>query len=113
MNIIRGNDTIARAVRLIFFILPIVYVSEILGTTIHEVLGHGLSAVLLGGQFSGFIVKWDTMGWAFADLPSGAPVTHHILNLASGIIVTTVCGAILWGLVFLFRRRPDIQLSYL
>jgi len=113
MNIIHGNNTIARAVRLTFFVLPIVYVAEILSTTIHEVVGHGLTAVLLGGQFSGFIVKWDTMGWAFADLPVEAPVTHHILFLASGIIVTTLCGAILWGLVFFFRRRPDIQLALL
>jgi hypothetical protein len=113
MKIIGGNKIIARTIMPAFFILPIVYVSEILGTTIHEVLGHGLSAVLLGGQFSGFAVKWDTMGWAFADIPAGAPVTHHILNLASGIIVTTLCGVILWGLVFLFRKRPDIQLALL
>lgn len=113
MNIIHGNNTIARTIRLAFFALPIVYVAEILGTTIHEVLGHGLSAVLLGGQFSGFTVKWDTMGWAFADLPIEAPVTHHILFLASGIIAATICGVILWGLVFLFRRRPDIQLALL
>ena len=57
MNIIRGNNTITRTIRLAFFALPIVYVAEILGTIIHEVLGHGLSAVLLGGQFSGFTVK--------------------------------------------------------
>ena len=51
------------------------------------------------------------MGWAFADLTPGTPA--HILYLASGIIATTVCGAILWGLVFFFRRRPDIQLALL
>ncbi|MFC1792500.1 hypothetical protein ACFL3Q_02815 [Planctomycetota bacterium] len=113
MNIIRGNNTITRTVRLAFFILPIVYVAGILGTTIHEVLGHGLSAVILGGQFSGFIVKWDAMGGAFASIPAGAPVTYHILHLASGIIATTLCGVILWGLVFFFRRRPDIQLALL
>jgi hypothetical protein len=113
MKIIVGNKIIARTVRLAFFILPIVYVAEILGTTIHEVLGHGLSAVLLGGQFSGFAIKWDTMGWALADIPAGATVTYDILFSASGIIATTVCGMILWGLVFLFRRRPDIQLALL
>jgi hypothetical protein len=113
MNIIRGNNTIARTIRLTFFVLPLVYVSEVLGTTIHEVLGHGLSAVLLGGQFSGFAIKWDTMGWALADIPAGATVTYHILFSASGIIATTVCGVILWGIVFLFRRRPDIQLALL
>jgi hypothetical protein len=70
--------------------------------------------VLLGGQFSGFTVKWDGMGGAFADLPAGgAPPAHTILFWASGIIATTVGGAILWGLVFFFRRRPDIQLALL
>jgi len=113
MNIIHGDNAIKRTIRLAFFALPLIYVAEVLGTTIHEVLGHGLSAVLLGGQFSGFSVKWDTMGWALADIPVGAPVTHHILHFASGIIVTTLCGAILWGLVFLFRRRPGIQLALL
>ncbi len=113
MNIIRGNNTITRTIRLAFFALPLIYVAEVLSIIVHEVLGHGLTAVLLGGQFSGFAVKWDTMGWALADIPVGAPVTHHILYLASGIIATTVCGVILWGIVFLFRRRPDIQLALL
>ncbi len=114
MNIIRGNNTITRAVRLAFFALAIMYVAGMLCTAIHEVLGHGLSAVLLGGQFSGFTVKWDGMGWAFADLPTGGtPAAYQILFWASGIIATTVCGTILWGLVFFFRRRPDIQLALL
>ena len=114
MKIIDGNKIITRSIRLAFFILPIVYISEILGTTIHEVFGHGLSAVLLGGQFSGFTVKWDAMGWALTDLPAGGtPAVYQILFWASGIIATTICGMILWGLVFLFRRRPDIQLPLL
>ena len=111
MRIIGGNKIITGSIRLAFFILPIVYMSGILGTTIHEVLGHGLSALLLGGRFSGFTVKWDTMGWALAGIPVGAPVTYQILSSASGIIATTVCGVILWRFVFLFRRRPEIQLA--
>jgi hypothetical protein len=114
MNIIRKDGLMVRAVRLAFFVLPIVYVAGALSAAVHEVLGHGLSAVLLGGEFSGFTVKWDGMGWAFATLPAdGASASHQILFWASGIIATTVCGAILWGLVFFFRRRPDIQLAML
>jgi hypothetical protein len=113
MNIIRSDNAITRTIRLAFFVLPLIYMAEVLCTTIHEVLGHGLTALLLGGQFSGFVIKWDTMGLALADIPAGAPVTHHILFSASGIIATTVCGMILWGLVFLFRKRPDIQLALL
>lgn len=113
MNVIRNDNAITRAVRLALYVLPVLYVAGILCTTVHEVLGHGLSAVLLGGQFSGFAIKWDTMGWALADIPAGATVTYHILFSAFGIIATTVCGMIFWGLVFLFHRRPDIQLALL
>ena len=113
MNIIRGNNAVTRTVKLALFALPLIYVAEVLDTTIHEVLGHGLTALLLGGQFSGLAVKWDTMGWALADIPADATVTYHILFSASGIIATTVCGLILWGLALLFRRRPDIQLVLL
>jgi hypothetical protein len=113
MNIIRSDNTITRTIRLALFVLPLIYVLEVLDTNIHEVLGHGLTAVLLGGQFYGFTVKWDTMGWALADIQTGATAAYHILFSASGIIATTVCGLILWGLVFLFRRRPDIQLALL
>lgn len=113
MSVVRGDNAIGRAIRLALFVLPILYVAGMLCTAVHEVLGHGLSAVLLGGQFSGFAIKWDTMGWALADLPAGAAMTCHILFSASGIIATTVCGMILCGFVFLFRRRPDIQLVLL
>jgi len=114
MNIIRSDNVITRTFKLALFALPLIYVAEVLSTTIHEVLGHGLTALFLGGQFSGFTIKWDTMGWALADLPAGGTsAVYQILFWASGIIATTVCGMILWGLVFLFRRRPDIQLPLL
>ena len=114
MNLIRGSNAITRTIRLAFFALPLVYVAEVLCVITHEVLGHGLTAMLLGGQFFGFTVKWDTMGWALTDLPpGGTPAAYQILFWSSGIIATTVCGMILWGIVFLFRRRADIQLALL
>jgi hypothetical protein len=114
MSIIRSDNAITRTIRLAFFALPLIYVAEVLCIITHEVLGHGLTAMLLGGQFFGFTVKWDTMGWALTDLPPGRiPAEYQILFWSSGIIATTVCGMILWGIVFLFRRRADIQLALL
>ncbi|OHB73062.1 MAG: hypothetical protein A2Z25_06810 [Planctomycetes bacterium RBG_16_55_9] len=114
MSITRSDNAIERAVRLVLFALPIIYVAGMLCTAVHEVLGHGLSAVLFGGQFSGFTVKWDGMGEAFANLPAGGtPAVHQIFYWSSGIIATTLCGIILWGLIFFFHKRPDIQLALL
>ncbi|NQT14807.1 MAG: M50 family metallopeptidase [Planctomycetes bacterium] len=113
MNAILKRSLISRAVALALFLLPVGYVAGILGVAVHEILGHGWSATLLGGEFSGFVLKWDTMGRAFCVLPSTAPPSHHVFHLASGVIATTICGAILLGLAFLSRKRVDIQLALL
>ncbi len=69
--------------------------------------------MLLGGDFSGFVLRWDGMGWASCDLPAAAPLSHEVLQLASGIIAEITCGMALWGLVSFFRRRPDVQVVLL
>jgi hypothetical protein len=112
-HVFHGDNPIGRAVGLALFLLPLEYVAEILSTAVHEILGHGLSAVVLGGTFSGFIFRWDGMGWAFCGLPSTAPLTHEVLQLASGIIAEVTCGVALWGVIAFFWRRRDIQLVLL
>lgn len=63
------SDTTARplvvsAVRPALLALPVIYMAGIFGSVVHEVLGHGIAALLLGGEFHGFKVQWDTMAWA-------------------------------------------------
>ncbi len=111
-NIFKGG-LIGKVVKLALFLLPIEYVAEILSVAVHEILGHGLSAMLLGGKFYGFILKWDAMGWAYAVLPTTAPPSHHIFYLASGVIAEIICGVIVLGLVFQLSERSDIQLALL
>lgn len=53
------------------------------------------------------------MGWALCGLPASAPLAHHILHLAAGVLAEITCGIALWGLTSLFRRRPDIQVALL
>ena len=111
MGAISKKGLCRRTIFFVLFVLPIVYVAEILGVAVHEILGHGLSTILLGGKFFGFILKWDAMGWAFSYIPPDTPLSYHICYLASGIIVTTILGGIIFGLVFLFNKRIDIQLT--
>lgn len=107
----RKASPIRRGICLAFFALPVLYVSLILSTAVHEILGHGLCAMLLGGEFSGFVLKWDGMGWAYSDLPATASLSHHILYLASGIAANLTCGAVLLGTALLLRTRPSAQLA--
>ncbi|MBN2131997.1 MAG: M50 family metallopeptidase [Sedimentisphaerales bacterium] len=113
MNDVRSDNPIGRAVALVLFALPLLYVATIFSTAVHEILGHGLSAVLLGGEFTGFALRWDAMGRAFSELPADAPTAYQIICLAGGVIATSLCGALLWGLTVVFRRRPELQLVLL
>ncbi len=113
IHMLCDGGPVGRGIGLVLFLLPIGYVAEILSVAIHELVGHGLSAVVLGGSFSGFILNWDGMGWAFCDLPSTAPVTHQILHLASGVSAEIAGGVALWGLISFFRTRPDVQVALL
>jgi hypothetical protein len=107
------DSPVGRAIGLALFLLPVAYVAEIVSVAVHEVLGHGLSAVILGGTFHSFVLRWDGMGWASCDLPSAAPPIHEVLHLASGLIAETTFGVMLWRLVPFFRRRSDVQLALL
>jgi hypothetical protein len=104
---------LGRAIRLALFLLPLMYVAAILAAVVHEVLGHGLAAMLIGVSFEGFRVGWAGGGQAFTVIPPWAPRGHQVLHLASGIIVTIVCGGVSLGLVPLFRRRIIAQLALL
>jgi hypothetical protein len=109
----RNDGPVGRGIGLVLFLLAIGYVAEILSVATHEIVGHGLSAVLLGGTFSGFVLRWDGMGWAFCDLPSSVTLVHHVLHLASGVVAEISCGLMFLVLTLLLRKRPDIQLVLL
>ncbi len=86
------------------FLMPIGYVGIILGVVSHELLGHGLTAILLGGHFEGFVIKSDGMGWAIAYPAQGAPEWHDSVIWAGGVAATMVVGLVLLGLGILCRR---------
>jgi len=98
---------------LALFLAPIAYVSNIASLAVHEVLGHGGTALLLGGQFKGFDLQWDGMGHAMMSAAPGAPPSHSILILAAGSCATTVAGLALLGAAILARRSAALRLTLL
>ena len=87
------------------FLLPIAYFAEIVAVAIHEIAGHGLAALCVGGAFTGFTLKWDGMGWACAFPAPNAPVSDTIAILAAGVAATTLSGIGLFVLALLLRKR--------
>ena len=101
-----GDSYRGRLALLCALALPAAYSGVILGVSAHEILGHGLTAMVLGGEFYGFTLSWDGMGSAYTSTRDGAPASHRIVVLSGGIVVTTVIGAILLALASARKGRP-------
>lgn len=84
-----------RAATLGLFLLPVGYLALLFATVVHELVGHGLTALALGGHFDRFIIHWDGMGWAAAYAHRDAPRWHEAVILAGGVISTLLFGAAL------------------
>ena len=86
-----------RIVTLVLFVLPWGYVGVIAGVAVHEVVGHGLTALAVGGRFEGFELEWYGMGWASAYPAPGAPTWHASVVLLGGVTATVALGGLLLG----------------
>ena len=102
------------AIVIAFIVLaPYGYLGVLLGVAVHEIMGHGLASVALGGQFFGFQLDFDGMGWAFVALPASAPAWKHVVMLSAGILATSVTGTALLLPAWLLRKRPWLGLPLL
>lgn len=78
---------------LVVFLTPAGYVSVVLTMSIHEVLGHGLTAILLGGSLDGFVVNWDGTGLAQITLKNMTDFEKSVVAMA-GIFSTIIAGVL-------------------
>lgn len=78
-------------------------VTSRVGLVVHELVGHGGTAVACGGDILDVQLFWFGGGWIRYDL--GAPSHAAILAISlGGIAVELACGVALW---WLSRVRPD------
>jgi hypothetical protein len=88
-----------RALLWLLFLCPLFYVAYITNVVVHEAVGHGVTALLCGGQFSRFDIHLDGMGYAYA-------WSHDYPNLvsAAGVLAEIAVGLPLMALALLDRR---------
>jgi hypothetical protein len=109
---LRANFWIRLGV-LVAFLVPVGYAGTLLAVAVHEVVGHGFTAWCLGGEFVGFQLNWDAMGWAAASASLGAPQWHHVMILCGGALSTTVVGSLFLLIAALLKDRLFLRLTLL
>ncbi|MCP3920680.1 MAG: hypothetical protein GY711_34570 [bacterium] len=73
------------------YCVPIVYFGMTLAVAVHELLGHGMTAIWTGGEFLEFQLDWDGGGRAWSRSPDRAA---QAWVLASGVLVEAGAGAL-------------------
>jgi len=77
--------------------IAVFLVSRWMGVGLHEVVGHGLFAVLAGGSFYGVYVS-PVAGFALVHLPVGTFDAVRILVILAGIVVEILLGLLVFRL---------------
>ena len=73
-----------------------------LGLVLHELVGHGGTAIALGGTVTDVRLFWFAGGWIRYDLP--ASTAAHVAASMGGIAIETLIGTTLW----VFARRDSL-----
>lgn len=102
---------LGRLILLACFLLPLGYVGIITGVVIHEVLGHGGMALLVGGRFDGFVIRPDGMGWSYAFAQDSAATWRTVLVLMAGSWATTLTGLLLVAVAWRIVTSPWWRLA--
>lgn len=85
--------------RLTGFLLAIALATSRFGLLGHELVGHGGTALLVGGRVTDVQLFWFAGGWISYQFPS-PPSTAALLAIAmGGVAIEALCGTALWTLV--------------
>ena len=88
----------------LLYVIPhgdkIAYPLLLISTLAHE-LGHGISAILAGGDFEKFVMNWDGSGMAMWNAAGVGKLGHGFVS-AGGLVGPAVAA----GVAFMLARRP-------
>jgi hypothetical protein len=90
---------------------PVLYLGAILAVSIHEIIGHGLMAQILGGRLKGFGIGLDGMGWADVGV-KGFSAQRMVAMYLGGAVGTTLCALAFFALGKAFRKNALARLVF-
>ena len=96
----------------LLYVLPIAYMAIIIAVLVHEILGHGLFTMILGGKFLGFTVLVDGMGWVNIDV-TGVSQGAIAMMLLSGALLTNLLAIVLFALSYKLRKNNIMSITLL
>ncbi|MBI4582009.1 MAG: M50 family metallopeptidase [Planctomycetes bacterium] len=103
----------ARLLLALLLVGSFAYLGMLIAATVHEVVGHGLATLLVGGQFLGFQLDLDGMGHAWTPLPQHAGRWHQVVVFLGGVTATTAVGSLLLATAYAARKKPVVALPAL
>lgn len=80
-------------------ILALLVIGTRLATVLHEILGHGLMAIIYGGKFNGFYITYFGGGFAYTE---GG---ESFLSIFGGILLNLLLACITLGIIVMLRKR--------
>jgi hypothetical protein len=95
--------------RLAALLTAIILATSRVGLIVHELVGHGGTAIALGGEIADFRLFWFAGGWIRYDFPGASREDLLVLQLG-GVVLESVIGAALW---FLLSRRDGVAVRIL
>ncbi|MBK9031520.1 MAG: hypothetical protein IPL61_09320 [Myxococcales bacterium] len=102
------SDSARAVVRLAAWCLALSVVVSRAGLVVHELVGHGLAALAVGGSVTDLHLYWFAGGWIeYGGAEAWSPTAIAVVSLA-GVTVEVVVAA---GLAAWNRRRPALALA--
>jgi hypothetical protein len=98
---------VKKILEITLFLFLTIFLTSRLGTLIHEILGHALATVILGGHVTGVAINLFTTGSCSYELPVPGLAQRAVVDLA-GIAVNLVTGVM--ALVLLKNIRLQLEM---
>ncbi|MHB8127607.1 MAG: hypothetical protein ACYDEX_01225 [Mobilitalea sp.] len=96
----------------ILFTLPVAYMAIIGAVIVHEIIGHGMITHFLGGEFVGFGILIDGMGWVAIEAGTMLPL-KQVIVLSAGAFFTNLFSILFFVLSIKMKKYYLLSLTFL
>ncbi len=101
-----------RILSFLAFAVPVAYIGTLVTVIIHEIIGHGLTGILIGGKATGLLLRADGFGSVlFSEFPNNIP--GMVAMFLAGPLATLVVGSVAIIFAWIWRKSYFLSLTLL